>query len=296
MAVNFFQLEAFVTVAQCQSYTRAAKLLFTSQSNISRTIQALENELATELFMKKGNRAIPTEAGCLFLDSSQFLLEEYRRVQNQIGRYSGGKRRFAVVFAHSIALLGLLEPLERYMEQHRQVELTIYEATTMDYCAMLDMHQADVAVAIIDEEQLDTASYLCRPLETCAWRLAVPEKSPLAKRSRINLTEARDERFIMPYTHQKEFILYCQRVGFYPSIAHYTSSLHSTLTLVAEGFGVTLLQGGIHTDRHSQHICYIELDEFQQNTLALICRREESSPLIKEFMDLYCEHYERSRQ
>jgi len=293
VAANFFQLEAFITVAQCQSYTKAAKILFTSQSNISRTIQALENELSAELFMKKGNRVIPTEAGRLFLDSSQFLLEEYRRVQNQMSRYTGAKHRFAVVFAHSIALLGLLKPVERYMEQHREVDLTIYEATAADHYAMLDMYQADVAVAIVEEGSVDTG-YLCRPLEACAWKLAVPDRSPLAGRKRIALSEARKERFIMPYTHQKEFVLHCQRSGFYPDIAHYASSLHSTLTLVAEGFGVTLLQSGIRSNLHNERIRYIDLDGFPPSMLALICRKENVSPLIRDFIEFYSSCFEQS--
>ena len=44
------QVKCFLQVARCLSFTRAAKELFISQSNISRQIATLEEELGLALF------------------------------------------------------------------------------------------------------------------------------------------------------------------------------------------------------------------------------------------------------
>jgi len=48
--LNFKQLEAFVRVAEMQSFTRAAKQMFMSQPAISFQIKALEDHLQVSLF------------------------------------------------------------------------------------------------------------------------------------------------------------------------------------------------------------------------------------------------------
>ena len=47
--MNLVQLEYFAQVAQQKSFTRAAEKLFVSQPALSKSIQALEKELNTQL-------------------------------------------------------------------------------------------------------------------------------------------------------------------------------------------------------------------------------------------------------
>ncbi len=57
------QLQCLVVCAQTQAFSKAASLLFTSQSNISKTIASLENELGTKLFIRKQHGIELTEKG-----------------------------------------------------------------------------------------------------------------------------------------------------------------------------------------------------------------------------------------
>ena len=47
------QLQCMVICAQTKSFSRAASMLFTSQSNVSKTIASLENELGKKIFERK---------------------------------------------------------------------------------------------------------------------------------------------------------------------------------------------------------------------------------------------------
>lgn len=56
-------LNAFLTVAEAQSFTRAAAKLGTSQSSLSRTILRLEDRLGVRLLTRTTRKVAPTEAG-----------------------------------------------------------------------------------------------------------------------------------------------------------------------------------------------------------------------------------------
>ncbi len=60
---DFHDLFAFVSVADEQSFTRAAVKLGISQSALSQTIRALEARLGIRLLTRTTRRVAPTEAG-----------------------------------------------------------------------------------------------------------------------------------------------------------------------------------------------------------------------------------------
>ena len=70
------QLEAFVQVAQHKSFSRAADELFLTQPSVTARIQALERELAEQLFERTGRSVRLTDAGQTFLDYAQRALKD----------------------------------------------------------------------------------------------------------------------------------------------------------------------------------------------------------------------------
>jgi DNA-binding transcriptional LysR family regulator len=68
------QIEAFVTIAQVQGFSRAATLLHLSQPAISRRIHLLERELGIALFERVHEGALLTEAGQTFLPYAHRIL------------------------------------------------------------------------------------------------------------------------------------------------------------------------------------------------------------------------------
>ena len=69
------QLEIFVAVARCGSFTAAAKQLYISHSSTSRAVSALEDELGVRLFCR-GNRVNGlTAAGETLLEEAVKLLD-----------------------------------------------------------------------------------------------------------------------------------------------------------------------------------------------------------------------------
>ena len=72
------QLTAFVTVAELGSVTRAADSLHSTQSSVTRQIQALEQELGVMLFERNRHGMTPTIAGRSRIER-EYLASNQRR-------------------------------------------------------------------------------------------------------------------------------------------------------------------------------------------------------------------------
>ena len=84
------KLRIFLAVAECESFSAAAKKLYISHSTTSRAVAALEEELGVTL-LRRGNRVLGlTEAGEILRSEAEALL---RRAQEAAERTkaAGGK-------------------------------------------------------------------------------------------------------------------------------------------------------------------------------------------------------------
>ncbi|MGI5935774.1 MAG: LysR family transcriptional regulator [Oscillospiraceae bacterium] len=84
--MNSVQIEYFLEVARCQSFSQAAKNLYVSQPTISRQIYALEEELNISLFERTTTGTRLTESGKLFCDlflNVKNQIEDAKRIVQQ---------------------------------------------------------------------------------------------------------------------------------------------------------------------------------------------------------------------
>ncbi len=73
------QIQYFLKVADCMSFSGAARELYVSQPSVSRQVRQLEQELGYELFDRsRKNAVVLTPAGVIFRDSFQNQLREHQ--------------------------------------------------------------------------------------------------------------------------------------------------------------------------------------------------------------------------
>ncbi|MBQ0001020.1 MAG: LysR family transcriptional regulator [Clostridiales bacterium] len=75
------QIQYMVACARTQSFSKAAELLFTTQSNVSKTIAALENELGQKLFDRKQRGITLTPKGRQVYQHALSMLECSSKIQ-----------------------------------------------------------------------------------------------------------------------------------------------------------------------------------------------------------------------
>lgn len=64
--MNLNQLQYFLTLSKLEHYTQAAKELKITQPSLSHAMSALEEELGTRLFEKRGRNVVLTKYGKVF--------------------------------------------------------------------------------------------------------------------------------------------------------------------------------------------------------------------------------------
>lgn len=81
------QLKYFVVSSDMNSFSAAAKVLYTTQSNISKSIQALENELGSSLFIREARGISLTNYGKKVYQYASKVLDNMEELEN-ISKYS----------------------------------------------------------------------------------------------------------------------------------------------------------------------------------------------------------------
>jgi len=74
MALELQQLRQVVAIAEHGSFVRAAAALHISQPALSRSIQNLERQFGSELFLRRSGGIVPTDLGRLYIARSRDLL------------------------------------------------------------------------------------------------------------------------------------------------------------------------------------------------------------------------------
>ena len=87
--MNLKQLEVFVAVAETKSFSRGAETACITQSTVSQTIFALEEEFGVKLFDRTGKGALLTEGGKVLLERARRLLHHAREIPAAMERFKG---------------------------------------------------------------------------------------------------------------------------------------------------------------------------------------------------------------
>lgn len=81
---RFYAFQVAITVAREGTFVRAAKILETSASNVTKEVQKLETYLGVKLFTRTTRSFVLTEEGKLTLEKSKVLLEELSSLEEQL--------------------------------------------------------------------------------------------------------------------------------------------------------------------------------------------------------------------
>lgn len=282
------QVEAFLTIASCGSYTKAAKALFISQSNISKMIMSLEDELGVTLFTRRGNKTLLTDAGKLAQESFSYTIKEFDTLKNTLQKYKNDKGFLSVAVSTSLCFAGLLPPIEQYRQLHPEVEIRITECISQNFYGLLD--RGEVELAIGWETELLPPFYESRFLYEDSWKLMVSRNNPLAKYDLIDLSIAKNEDFILQ-RNDRRFIVMCQKSGFRPTIKHNVENISTLTRLVEANYGVGFLCSKMFPVELEDTVKLIRIKQAVPHNLIILTRKEDHSPLLLDFIEHYHQVY-----
>src|ERR1700754_4123552 len=120
-----FVYKLFVRVARSGSFSNAGRELGLSQSTVSRTIAALEEEMGVQLLTRSTRAVVLTEAGADYLARIEPLLTGFEeagqaaRGQNQL------QGTLRIGLPASIAIREVIPLLEKFMARHAKLRIDL---------------------------------------------------------------------------------------------------------------------------------------------------------------------------
>lgn len=117
-------LRAFVTVAECEGFSAAGKVLHRTQSAVSLQIKRLEDQMGEALFQRTSRSVVLTPPGGRLLPYARHIL----KLQDEAKRVMGIERRGELIrlgISEEQASAYLPELLPRFAEHHPEVRLEV---------------------------------------------------------------------------------------------------------------------------------------------------------------------------
>lgn len=177
------------------SFRKAAEALKLKQSNLSRGIRALEEQLGIALFERTNGGVRPTSAGRDFVNGVRRVLNELQIVVDGAKAVGRGEAGYLTIgFYTSLSAGNLRASLIEYGRRFPQVEISTVEGSRS---RLFDgIQNGTIDIAIVTGE---SASDFSRSMMLWSERIivALPEDHPLAANEIIYWTDLKRERFLL---------------------------------------------------------------------------------------------------
>ena len=186
MLDNLRAMGVFSCVVEQRSFNGAAKRLGITTSAVSQQIRSLEKELKVTLLHRSTRQVSLTEAGSLFFQSCQEMLQAAERGKirlNEIQEKLVGEIRIAVT--PTVAVLHIVPALTRWMQAHDNLSFMFQS----DYNNHIDDLNNDIDIVIqLGIQDVDQEKFDIRPLIS-AKQILVASPHYLNKRPAIQQPE-----------------------------------------------------------------------------------------------------------
>lgn len=243
------QIRYYLALCETLHFARAAERCNVSQPSLTRAVQKLEQELGG-LLVHRGRRLIRlTELGELVRPLLNEVLSNAARAKVAAARHSNGNRTvLRVGFSSSIGPVQLAPFLGEFIAQHLRVELTLVEGSLPRLNDLLFESAIDAAVVAYVGVPDKRLRY--HPLYRERIVVVSPKGHRFEHLDSVRLSDLRDENFLFRTNcDMGDFLLAsCRRQGFEPRIVSRSAREDWVQSIVASGFGITVMPEFTHTD------------------------------------------------
>jgi DNA-binding transcriptional LysR family regulator len=285
-------LRYFVAVAEERHFTRAAERLGIKQPPLSLQIKQLEQELGTPLFRRLTRGVELTESGTLLLDEARQILDQVERTKANVQNRARGETGHIRVGFVGVTYFHPRVPelIQTYRERYPGVLLSPVQGNTSDL--MVKAVQAgSVDVAFVRLPLEPNEAVTIHPLVDETMRIVLPSYHPQARMRSVSLATLAQEKLILfpraigPGLYDS-VIASCQRAGFSPILGEEGIQISSIISLVAAGFGISIVPRSIE-QLHADGIVYVPIKgEAPRAPISLAVRKDNRSAVIRNFVAL----------
>jgi DNA-binding transcriptional LysR family regulator len=240
--MNVRQLQAFRAVIELGSVTRAAELLSVSQPAVSKLIANLSRDCGFELFIRSGNRLVPTaEALSLSREVERMFVsvEDLRRHAAAIRDLRSGEISLAAFPA--IATRPLPRIITRFLRDHPETRFSLVARSGRLLVELVAADRVDLGIGLMLPENPGVHAVSAGSVEAVC---VLAPTHRLARRKLIRAADLHGEPFISLGTEDQSRFRIDQAFegsGIQRRIAVEAQQSEAACTFASEGAGISIV-------------------------------------------------------
>lgn len=260
-------LEIFVTLYQTLSVTKTAKIHYSSEPSISRSIKNLENEYNTLLFERYQHSFIPTEKANILYEQALLLLDNYKNMNASML-----SQNTTIRIGSTLTISNTLLPsLIKSSPENLRIEVTVSNGLSLQQ----DLLSNKLDLALI-ENKVNSDTLISTPFANDHLILVVSNNHPLTKQKEVTLLDLQNYPFLQREKGSavREYLdeLFVQE-NIHIDALWQSRSTQALLYAVEENIGITILP---------EKMCQKEIKSHQLSAL-----RIKDFPLERKYYVVY---------
>lgn len=296
MSFDIRQLRYAIAAADHGSIYRAARVLETEQSTISRAIAKLERVIGLKLFYRSRAGVVTTIAGARFIRSAREIV--LNAEQMMIVSRAAGQGRVGLLMVgpnSSVSAGNLRATMLAWKGANPDVDLECVEAERGALVAGLNTSEIDIAILL---GEAGRNGFRREAFWSERILVALPAKHPLAAQELVNWTDLRSQRFALPAADPgsdiRDMLLgRLSMSGFTPEIRMYRTSRETLLSLLGDGGYVSVVCEGSMGARYPD-VIYRPIHGEQGPALTVYSgywRADNENPPLRRFLSFVRQRY-----
>ncbi len=298
--MEFRHLKYFQTAAEFLHFSRAADALGIAQSALSQQIKQLEADLECQLFDRSNKWKLQlTDAGKVFRTETKKIIDAVEAAKRKTRQASKGD-----LGALSINIIPsffssdkLFDSLKRMRKNYPDVFLKLSKHSSANILKKIENESLDFGIVrTINPDNLDT-NYIEFGREKIL--LALPENHRLASRKRIQISDLKNEKFIMmPYEESPFFyriieLAFKKSGNFTPNIAEEIYNFDAILKLLPDSNLISFVPEMLKNLSFYKGIVLKPIADLNIDVKYVgIWRKNNNSQSLKNFLAILKEEFE----
>lgn len=267
-------LRAFVEVVRQGGFSQAAKVVFATQSTISKAVKHLEDELGVTLLDRVGHRSTLTAAGEIVYRRALSMLAERDDLVAELDELRGLKRGMLRLGLPPLGSSTLFAPLfATYRSRYPGVEIRLAEHGSKRLEELLLAGEMDFAATLLPVSDVFEAE----PVRSEPLVALLPPGHPCCNAASVRMPDLATSPFILfesGFALNAIILDACDRQGVVPNIVARSAQIDFIVALVAAGLGVGFLPRMIAEQRAHAAVARVLLEEPGTDwSMAVIWRR-----------------------
>lgn len=243
LSIGNEELEAFLVVAELQSFSKAAERLFLAQPSVSNRVQRLESALSVRLFERTSRAVLLTPEGERLRQRVGPIIHSLRNVIEEFRSESETRKRVVSVATTPTLAAVLLPPIiQCFNKANANINIELYDELTPHLALELRSKRLDFAIMARDATAMSGITF--EPILVSKFVVVGPQGHPALLSGTMTSRELTQHPFLLLSAYNVELEKLTAAIGEQGASLSTINSVSRLLTLlgfVSSGVGLTLL-------------------------------------------------------